>query len=263
MDTSTPAVGTVERWAWDYVSATTLEEKQGPRPAPSVWEEGPPARRSLRPGRPPALMVRGKARKVRGTATATSRARVLHTFLHHELQAAELMAWAILAFPDAPQAFRRGLLRIAEDEIRHMGMYARHIETLGHRVGDFEVRDWFWERVPSCTSPESFVATMGLGLESANLEHARTFAARFRAAGDEAAARLQESIGEEEIGHVRFGAKWFGELTGGLSFGAWKAYLPPPLSPLLMRGRPLHREARLRAGFGEAFLDELDAWAPE
>jgi hypothetical protein len=32
---------------------------------------------------------------------------------------------------------------------------------------------------------------------------------------------------------------------------------------MLLRGRPLQREARRRAGFPEAFLDQLDAWQPD
>jgi uncharacterized ferritin-like protein (DUF455 family) len=172
------------------------------------------------------------------------------------------MAWALLAFPDSPRDFRSGLVRIAEDEVRHMQLYAGHIERLGHGVGDFAVRDWFWERVPSCPDPASFVATMGLGFESANLEHSRSFAARFRTAGDDEGARIQELVGREEIAHVRFGVRWFSELTGGLTFETWKASLPPPLSPMLMRGHPLFREARMRAGFPAGFLDELEAWRP-
>jgi uncharacterized ferritin-like protein (DUF455 family) len=125
------------------------------------------------------------------------------------------------------------------------------------------VRDWFWERVPSCPDPASFVATMGLGFESANLEHARSFAARFRSAGDVEGAEVQELVGREEVAHVRFGARWFTELTGGLTFDAWEHALPAPLSPMLMRGRPLDRDARSRAGFPAEFLDRLDAWKPD
>jgi uncharacterized ferritin-like protein (DUF455 family) len=258
-----PEAGTVEAWAWDLVQATSLAGKVAPPPPPDVWEQAAPVRRLTAPGRPGELRIVAKAAKTRGLATTTGRARALHTFFHHELQAAELMAWAVLAFPATPLEFRRGLVRIARDEVRHMRMYAAQIERLGHAIGDFTVRDWFWDRVPHCPTPASFVATMGLGFESANLEHAQTFAARFREAGDEEGARVQEVVGREEIAHVRFGATWFATFTGGLTFDAWTAALPPPLSPLLMRGRPIRRDLRAEAGFPTAFLDRLEAWQPD
>jgi uncharacterized ferritin-like protein (DUF455 family) len=259
-----PTHGTIERWAWDYVLADTLGAKLFPAPVPEAWDpELASARRLARPGRPAELRVVPKATKTRGLGAPSGRARVLHTFLHHELQAAELMAWAVLAFDDAPREFREGLVRIALDETRHMRLYAEHIERLGFTIGEFPVRDWFWERVPSCADAVSFVSMMGLGVESANLEHTASFAARFRSAGDEEGARLQERIGREEIGHVLFGVRWFERLRGPLEFEAWRRALPPPLSPLLMRGTPLQREARRSAGQPERFLDELEAWHPD
>jgi len=257
-----PPFDSVERWAWDYIRSTSLEAKLEPPPAPDRWETRPPVRRLTVPGRPPELRTVTKAPRSRGLVSDMGRARALHTFFHHELQAAELMAWALLAFPDAPAELRAGLLRIAVDEVRHMRLYAGQIERLGHRIGEFTVRDWFWDRVPSCADPVAFVSTMGLGLESANLDHAAVFAARFRAVGDEEGARVQEVVGADEVGHVRFGATWFVELAGSLTFEAWMASLPAPLSPMLMRGRPLHREARLRAGVPVAFVDQLEAWQP-
>jgi uncharacterized ferritin-like protein (DUF455 family) len=258
-----PRAGTIERWAWDYVSGDSLEAKLAPPRTPREWESAPPPRRLEGPGRPRELRVVAKAEKTRGLGSPSGRARALHTFLHHELQAAELMAWALLAFPRAPREFRAGLLRIARDEMRHMRLYAIELERLGHAYGDFAVRDWFWERVPRCADPLAFVAVMGLGVESANLEHTASYAARFREAGDERAARVQERVGREEIAHVRFGARWFETFSGGLAFDAWQRALPPPLSPMLMRGRPLQRDARLRAGQPPRFIDELDAWQPK
>ena len=263
MTESAPPEGTAERWAWDYVHTTTLDAKLAPAAPPARWEESPPARRLTAPGRPPELAVAPRAEKTRGLAWPRGRARVLHTFLHHELQAAELMLWALLAFPETPHDFRRGLVRIALDEIRHMAIYAAQIARLGHGIGDFPVRDWFWERIPTCASPASFVAVMGLGLESANLDHSASFAARFRQVGDEEGARAQELVGVEEIAHVRFGVKWFTELAGPLDLATWASALPPPLTPLLMRGSPVQREARLRAGQPASFVDELEAWKPE
>jgi uncharacterized ferritin-like protein (DUF455 family) len=258
-----PPDNTVERWAWDYVLATSLDVKLRPPPAPASWEDKPAPRRIPAPGRPAELRVVPRATKKRGVGSPGGRAQALHTFLHHELQAAELMMWALLAFPETPRAFREGLVRIAQDEVRHMNLYSTEITRLGHRVGDFVVRDWFWERVPACKDAAAFVAVMGLGLESANLEHSASFAARFREAGDLEAAHVQEIVGREEVVHVRFGARWFKTFTGGLDFESWRRALPAPLSPWLMRGRPLARQARLRAGFPPSFLDDLDAWQPD
>src|SRR5271156_3368099 len=123
-----PPIGTVERWAWDYVLADSLSAKLSPPPVPEAWEPEPGVVRRLdRPGRPPELRVVSKAGKTRGLAAPSGRARALQTFFHHELQAAELMAWAVLAFADAPREFRAGLVRIALDEIRHMHLYAVQI----------------------------------------------------------------------------------------------------------------------------------------
>jgi uncharacterized ferritin-like protein (DUF455 family) len=245
------------------VLGASLAEKMNPIAPPARWEEGAPVRRLAAPGRPTELRVLAKAEKRRTLSTPRGRAQALHTFYHHELQAAELMAWAILAFPDAPRDFRAGLVRIAIDEARHMRMYAAEIVRLGYQIGDFAVRDWFWARVPSCRDASAFVAVMGLGLESANLEHSASYRERFRRAGDEKAARVQEVVGLEEIAHVRFGARWFAHFTGGLEFEVWRRALPEPLSPMLMRGRPLCRDARIRAGQPARFLDELEAWQPD
>lgn len=255
-----PPPGTVERWAFDYVASDDLAHKLAPPAPPDVWEPDPPARRLEAPGRPVELEVVSRAPRAR-PGSARGRARLIHTFLHHELQAAELMAWALLAFPDAPRPLREGLLRIALDEIRHMGMYEAHLRTLGRRFGDFPVRDWFWERVPSCASAASYLAVMGLGFEAGNLDHAGDFARRFRDAGDDAGAAVQERVGREEVAHVRFAARWFAELEGELAFARWASRLPSPLSPGLMRGATLDRAARARAGLDDAFLDELDTWS--
>lgn len=258
-----PPAGTIERWAYDYITTRELAHKLGPPAAPEHFETAAPARRVTAPGRPPELEIVSKSRHSRGRFRGPkARARLLHTFMHHELQAAELMCWALLAFPATPEAFRRGLVRITLDEVRHMGLYREHIESLGFAVGEFPVRDWFWERVPRCDGPASFVAVLGMGFEGANLDHSQTWAARFREAGDEAGAVAQERVGREEVAHVRFAARWFTEWTGGQDFDVWAAALPAPLSPMLMRGDPVRRDLRVEAGQTEQFVDRLIAWTP-
>jgi uncharacterized ferritin-like protein (DUF455 family) len=102
-----------------------------------------------------------------------------------------------------------------------------------------------------------------MGLEAANLEHAASFAERFRLAGDEQGAAIQLRILQEELGHVSFATRWFRRWTGGCDFATWAASLPPPLSPWVMHGEPIAIEARRRAGMSEQFLAELQAYVPE
>jgi len=256
----------IETWAEQYVLSTELSHKLTPPTPPKAFRASAPPLRLDTPGRPVELR---QARRGERTPKQEAldephyRARTLHAFWHHELQAAELMCWAILAFPEAEPEFRRGLLAICLDEIRHMNLYAEHIRALGSKLGDFGVRDWFWKRVPSCASKVEFVAVMGMGLEAANLEHAPNFAARFRLAGDERGAQIQERIAAEEVAHVGFATRWFARWTGACDFEDWSKHLPPPLSPWVMHGRPIAEDARRRAGMPEAFLRALAAYVPD
>ncbi len=269
---------TLEAWALAYVRSTSLSHKrQPPAPPRHCYSEralregsaGPCANPQgwdvpAGPGRPPELRVVGRAKRNKAlTASKESRARWLHTFWHHELQAAELMCWALLRFDSSEPEFRHGLARICQDEIRHMALYEQRLGELGYALGDFPVRDWFWERIPTCSTALSFVAVMGLGLESANLEHGERFAQQFNAVGDEESAAIQTVIAREEEAHAAFAAHWFVRWTGALDFERWKKQLPPPLSPLLMHGSPLAWAARRRAGQPETFLEALAQWTPE
>lgn len=256
---------TIEAWAASYILTTDLAQKRSPPPVPACFADADaPVAAPSTPGRPAELTVVAKvARSGYGTKSEEARARTLHTFLHHELQAAELMAWALLRFRDTEVGFRKGLLAICLDEIRHLGLYVDLLAQRGVTWGAYPVRDWFWQRVPTCQSPLQFVSLMGLGVEAANLEHAARFADEFERHGDLEAAQLQRVVLRDEIAHVAFGRHWFERWRGALDFGEWKAALPPPLSPLLMRGLPLNVEARRAAGLDPPFLDALSAWTPD
>lgn len=254
-----------EAWARRLITTTSLEEKRRPGPIPARFD-GRAAERITAPGRPPELRTVEKKKRVKATPGALARpekrADLLHVFAHHELQAAELFAWAVLAFPETPEAFRTGLLSLALDELRHLDLYASHIETLGHPYGSFPVRDWFWERVPRVTTPLEFLVVLGLGLEGANLDHGTRFAALLEAAGDTEAAAIELRVRDEELAHVRFAFRWLRELGAEtpLTFDAFRAYIPKPLSPILFRGTELERPLRERAGFAPEFLDALASY---
>jgi len=254
---------TVERWVERFILTTALAEKLEPPPPPTRWADAPTSLRIAAPGRPPEFEIVSRApKRPRALEKSEARARIMHTFFHHELQAAELMGWALLAFADAPSEFRRGLLRIMRDEIRHAALYREQVEVLGHQVGDFPVRDWFWERLPACETPLSYVASMGIGFEGGNLDHSLRFAQAFRAVGDEAGARAQEQVGREEVAHVRFALKWFQSFAGEFDFDSWTREIVAPLSPMVMRGSPLNVADRQAAGLDQAFVDRLKAWTP-
>ena len=262
-----PPSGTLERWAFDYVVSESLAHKLSPPPLPrgdleASWEQQPPSRRALRPGRPREIVLADKKPKTptgHQLRDPIKRALLLHVFLHHELQAAELFAWAMLTWIEAPRALRLGWLKLAVDEARHMRLYARELERLGKRFGDFPVRDWFWERVPACETPSSFLALVGVGFEGGNLDHGARFAQMLDEVGDREAAAVERQVADEEIAHVRFATQWLEKLGTRLeTLDDLRVLLPPPLSPLVLRGKPLARAARLAAGMPAGLVDELE-----
>lgn len=256
---------TLEDWAAAYIETTSLAHKTAPPPLPREFAATAAPRRIHTPGRPPELDLIGKTRRSvprEQLHNPRRRAQLIHTFWHHELQAAELMCWAVLAFPDTPVAFRRGLLGVCQDEIRHMGLYREHLRRLDHELGDFPVRDWFWTRTTTCTNPRQFVALMGMGFEGGNLDHTKRFAAWFAEVGDQAGAELQQLVGDEEVAHVKFALRWFREWSDGVDdeFDDWCRTLVEPLTPALMRGKNLDHERRGAAGFDATFLDRLEGF---
>ncbi len=262
-----PPKGTAEAWCWDLILGDSWEAKTRPPRLPDLaddacWESDAEPRRIEAPGRPACLRIETRSMKTPPMGALVQpkpRAQLMHTFLHHELQAAELFAWAVLAFPDSPREFRSGLLRLAMEELMHLGLYEGHLISLEHKVGDFPVRDWFWQRLKNCPSPLAFVSLQGLGLEGANLDHSARFARAFRDAGDEKGAAILDRVCKDEESHVDFSRRWFETLSGApMTFEAWEKALPDLITPGLFRGRPINRAGRLGAGFDPEFIDALE-----
>ena len=167
-------------FAQQVLRSTDLEEKlsspdsftdQAPGDALTVAGlPGRPRRLPLVPTAavPPAPTPRSLVRKdVPG--------QTLHTFAHHELQALELMALALLRFPDAPTDFRQGLARIIQDEQRHFRLYQARAEHWGTGLGDVGASHFFWDTVADIDSPQAFLAALSLTYEQANLDFAHGY----------------------------------------------------------------------------------------
>ena len=96
---------------------------------------GTPLRVEL-PSRPPNLQFaqrRTAPAMPKGPSLGDPARRALahHVMANHELQALEVMAMVLLAFPSAPTEFRMGLAHIMQDEQRHTRMHAPALPRTG------------------------------------------------------------------------------------------------------------------------------------
>src|SRR5271167_2851908 len=121
----------LREFAEQILFATTLEEKL--RCPDQITDERPGSAlmTPTMPGRPKELQfkVTGEARNsfpgTKNLEQQSERGRLLHFFTNHELLATELMALVLLRFPDAPGAFRAGVLQTLRDEQGHTQLYLR------------------------------------------------------------------------------------------------------------------------------------------
>ena len=215
----------IRDFARTVVTASDLAVKLAPAPAGLTDEVPGPPLRIEEPGRPPNLrfQTRIAVPSIEGMPDPAQRPRILHALANHELQAAELFAWALLAFPDAPKEFRRGLLRILADEQRHTRMYIARVEDAGARFGDYPVNGYFWSKIESITTPLRFLCAMSLTFENANLDHTAEYEEAARRAGDARTAAVIERVHLDEIEHVRFGWTWL-QVFKKEDEPAWDAY---------------------------------------
>ena len=251
----------IRDFAHTVVTTEDLTRKLAAPPAGLTDEEPGPPLRIERPGRPPELRFqRVEVPSIAGMPDPAQRPRILHALANPELQAAELFAWALLAFPDAPKDFRQGLLRILADEQRHTRMYIARVEDAGARFGDYPVNGYFWSKIESITTPLRFLCAMSLTFENANLDHTLEYAEAARRAGDAKTAAVIERVHLDEIEHVRFGWTWL-QVFKREDESAWDAYranLTWPLRPAKARGRTFHREGREAAGLDAEFIRRLE-----
>ncbi len=188
----------------------------------------------------------------------TVRGQALHTFAHHELQALELMALALLRFPAAPTGFRLGLARIICDEQRHFELYRDRAEHWGVGLGDVGASHFFWDTVADIDSPQAFLAALSLTYEQANLDFAVYWRSAFAAVGDTPTADAIQTVYEDEIRHVRHGVEWYRRMTGTCDFEHYQSALVFPLSPGRGKGPVFDRAGRVAAGLSDAFIDEME-----
>lgn len=189
------------------------------------------------------------------------KAMALHSFANHELLAIEMMAAALLVYPHNSQdeiRFKKGILTALKDEQKHLKLYIQRIEELGFSFGDFPLNDFFWKQMEKLKTPSQYTAVMALTFESANLDFARYYADLFRGHGDEKTAQILETVLEDELTHVGFGAHWMKKWRQDKSL--WDYYLsslPWPLTPARSKGIDFKFSLHAKAIMDEDFIKEL------
>lgn len=184
-----------------------------------------------------------------------------HIMANHELQALEVMAWMLLAFPDAPREFRMGLAHVMQDEQRHTLMHIERAATLGLRFGDLPVNCYIWKKALSFQSVLEYLAGLPLTFEGRNLDHTLEFEEYFQRAGDPKSAAIMRAIHRDEIEHVAFGLEWLRRLKpeGQSDWDAYVEHLQYPLRPQKSVGDVFHVEPRLAAGMSPEFIQHLQS----
>ncbi len=251
--------------------ATKLRAPAGPDGAPLTDDLGGEPVFFDRPARDPQIALSERADslpKLHELKDPEARAICLERFAHHELQAIELFAWALLAYPELPPEARRGMAAALVDEQRHCRLYLKRLEAHGRRFGEGALSDYFWKHVPeiraSEAGPLAFFCAMGLTLEQANLDFALTYRDAFRQAGDEQTAKVLELVHREEIGHVRLAVDWLRKLDEEASSltEAYERSVPFPYCAARAKARRFDVASRKRAGLDEEFIEHVRTAKP-
>lgn len=262
----------LRHFAEQVLLTTDLSQKLARPSSPLVDDRpGTPLRIEV-PGRPDNLQFAPRRMappmpKPPAFVDENKRAVAHHIMANHELQALEVMAMVLLAFPDAPTEFRMGLATIMFDEQRHTRLHAVRAAELGIAFGDLPVNSYIWKKATEYKSVLEYIAGLPLVFETANLDHTVEFEDCFLKFGDKRSADIMRAIHLDEIRHVEFGVIWLRKLKDpSLSdFDAWQKALHWPIRPLNAKGHQFQREARMTAGMSDEFVDQVIDWqdAPE
>lgn len=255
----------IKDWATRILGANTLEEKLL-APDRLTDKEPGPAQFWNEPVRPPGMGFKRHSKKEKLPAfhehrDQDNRAVCLHRFAGHELLAVEIMAHALVAFPDAPPHFRKGVANTLREEQEHVRLYIKRMEQLGLKFGDLPLYRHFWAHIPYLTNPIRYVSVVSLTFEMANLDFAPLYGKSFARVGDHESAALMDQILEDEISHVAFGWNWLKKFKEPekTEWDAWTESLPPLMTPKRAKGFTIVDNMRERAGVSSEWIQQLKA----
>jgi uncharacterized ferritin-like protein (DUF455 family) len=238
----------------------------------SDWQTGllePPAPETTAevvdiPGRParPQLVPHTEIGR-HSIHTRQGHAALIHALAHIEFNAINLALDAAYRFRGLPREYYGDWLQVAAEEAHHFSLLRAHLRTLGSDYGEFPAHDGLWQMCRrTAHDPLIRMALVPRLLEARGLDVSPAIIRKLTDIKDSRGVEILEVILRDEIGHVRIGNRWYAYsctqrgLDPALEFQRLlQVYDVPTPRP------PLHRDARLLAGFSEAELAILEGVA--
>ena len=188
---------------------------------------------------------------------------LLHFFANHELLALELMALALLKFPDAPSAFRMGIAHTMRDEQKHLLAYIQRMKDFGLDFGEIPLNDFFWSQCASMQNPMDYVCRMSLTFEQANLDFAAYFRDVLAEIGDQQTSTLMHQVLVDEMSHVKHGLNWFRRWKPE-NESDWQVFcrsLGAEINPTRAKGTVFRRDYRKEIGLSDEYINSLHVFS--
>ena len=222
--------------------------------------------RFIKPGRGNEISFSSKQAKFPNKEhlkTNEGKKKALHFFANHELLAIEMMAQAILLYPECDAVELKKLVITLSDEQKHFRMYRSLINELGGDFGDYPVNSFFWTQMLKVNTFEQFYSLVAITFEQANLDFAKYYESFFRKNGDEKCADVLKIVYEDEISHVARGRMYL-EKELAVNQSLWDYYqsvLPENITPSRAKGMIFDDEGRTKAGLGDHFIQSLKEYS--
>lgn len=170
------------------------------------------------PSRPskPELLPPGDVPR-RRLGSPAGRGALLHAVAHIELNAIDLAADMIARFAQHPYIietnqpdFIEDWCRVCAEEANHFSLLHERLNNLGMEYGDHPAHNGLWEAAYSTRHDiAARLAIAPMVLEARGLDVTPGMIKKLKAVGDSESVAILQIIYDEEIGHVKIGARWF------------------------------------------------------
>lgn len=188
------------------------------------------------------------------------RAKALHFFANHELLAIEMMAQALLLFPQMSLSQKKTLVSTIADEQKHFSLYVQKMNDYGLTFGELPLNRFFWSFMEKIHAEDEFFAVISLTFEQANLDFAHYYRGIFEEIGDLEINKILTIVYEDEIRHVARGKHELTQKIKNTEKDLWEYYcelLPEPLTPTRAKGMVFDQKGRQKSGLSSSYIKSL------